>query len=325
MASTAPRLQQVRPLAARASPWHPFPVPELPDVVVYIECLAKRVVGQPLEKLRLQSPFVLRSVDPPVAEVEGKRVVGLRRLGKRIVLELEEELFCVFHLMIAGRFRWGERDLAVPKKLGLLACDFPNGRLVFTEAGSKKRASLHLVRGEEGLKEHDRGGLEVLEATLEEFARALAEENHTLKRSLSDPRIFSGIGNAYSDEILLAAGLSPMALSQGLADEEVERLFEATRSTLREWTERLRAEVGDGFPKKVTAFRPEMGAHGKFGEPCPRCSSPIQRIVYASRETNYCATCQTGGKLLSDRALARLLKQDWPKTLEELEERKRSR
>ena len=291
-------------------------MPELPDVSVYVECLERRIGGEELEKVRIASPFLLRSVDPPVSAVEGETVRGARRIGKRVVLELEGELFLVFHLMIAGRLRWRDRGAAVPKRRGLAAFDFPAGTLLLTEEGTKKRASLHVVRGEEGLAEHDRGGLDVFAADLAEFREALVRENHTLKRTLTDPRLFDGIGNAYSDEILHAARLSPLTWSQRLDDGEIERLFEATRSTLRDWTERLRAEVGDGFPEKVTAFHPGMAVHGRDREPCPDCGSPIQRIVYARNETNYCARCQTGGRLLADRALSRLLKQDWPRTLE---------
>jgi len=293
-------------------------MPELPDVSVYVESLERKVGGQTLDVVRIASPFLLRSVDPPVSAAEGRRVRGARRIGKRVVLELEGELFLVFHLMIAGRLRWRERGAAVPKRRGLAAFDFPAGTLLLTEEGTKKRASLHVVRGEEGLAAHDRGGLDVLAADLPAFRAALVRENHTLKRALTDPRLFDGIGNACSDEILHAARLSPLTWSQRLPDDEIERLFEAARSTLTDWTERLRAEVGDGFPEKVTAFRPGMAVHGRFREPCPVCEAPVQRIVYADNETNYCARCQTGGRLLADRALSRLLKQDWPRTLEEL-------
>jgi formamidopyrimidine-DNA glycosylase len=295
-------------------------VPELPDVVVYIECLERRVLGEPLERVRLARPFTLRSVDPPLSCVEGRVVVGVRRLGKRIVLALEDELFCVLHLMIAGRLRWRAVGAKPPGRNGLAVFDFPNGSLLFTEASKRKRASLHVVRGEEALRAHDRGGLEVLDADLASFSEALRRENHTLKRSLSDPRLFSGIGNAYSDEILHAARLSPLALSQKLGDEEVERLFAATLQTLRHWIERTRTEVGDGFPEKVTAFREGMAVHGRYREPCPECGSPVQRIAYAENEVNYCARCQNEGRLLADRALSRLLKKDWPKTPEELED-----
>ena len=294
-------------------------MPELPDVAVYVESLERVVGGQPLERARIASPFLLRSVDPPVSAVEGRAVHGARRIGKRIVLELEDELFLVFHLMIAGRLRWRERGVAIPVRRGLAAFDFPIGTLLLTEEGTKKRASLHVVRGEAQLASHDRGGLDVLAADLAAFRQPLLRENHTLKRSLTDPRLFDGIGNAYSDEILHAARLSPLTWSQRLDDGEIERLYEATRATLTDWTARLSAELGDGFPERVTAFRPGMAVHGRYKEPCPVCASPVQRIVYAESETNYCARCQTGGRLLADRALSRLLKQDWPRTLEELE------
>ncbi len=299
-------------------------MPELPDVVVYIEALERRIVGQTLQRIRLASPFLLRSVEPPIAEAFRKRILGLRRRGKRIVIDLEDDLHLVIHLMIAGRFHWKPPGAAVARKLGLAAFDFPTGTLLLTEAGTKKRASLHLVRGEEALKEHERGGLEVLEADLASFRDALTRENHTLKRSLTDPRLFSGIGNAYSDEILHAAKLSPVKQTRQLSDEEIERLYHATRNTLTEWVERLRRDAKENFPEKVTAFRKDMAVHGKYKEPCPVCGSPVQRIVYAENETNYCATCQTGGRLLADRALSRLLKADWPKTLEEMEEARRS-
>ena len=303
-------------------------MPELPDITVYIEALTTRTVGETLEKIRLASPFLLRSVDPPVGELHGKRVVGLRRMGKRIVFALENELFLVLHLMIAGRLHWkdaspgGERP-KIPGKRGLAAFDFTSGTLILTEAGSQKRAALHVVRGERGLLSLSRGGLEVLEADLGAFREALTFENHTLKRALTDPWLFSGIGNAYSDEILHRAQLSPVKWTRRLEPDEIERLYRASQETLREWVERLRAETGDGFPEKVTAFRPAMAVHGRYGKPCPVCGSLVQRIVYASNETNYCATCQTAGKLLADRALSRLLKGDWPRTLEELEERRK--
>jgi formamidopyrimidine-DNA glycosylase len=294
-------------------------MPELPDVTVYIESLARRVVGATLEKVRIASPFLLRSVSPTVAEVEGRRVLGVRRIGKRIVLELDGELFVVVHLMIAGRLRWQERGAKLPGKLGLAAFDFSTGTLILTEAGSKRRASLHLVRGASVLAQLDPGGVEVLECDLATFRATLQRENHTLKRALTDPHAFSGIGNAYSDEILHRARLSPLQWTSRLEGDEVARLFDATRATLVEWTERLRREVGDGFPGKVTAFRESMAVHGRYRQPCPVCGSPVQRIVHAESEINYCATCQTGGKLLADRALSRLLKADWPKTVEEWE------
>jgi formamidopyrimidine-DNA glycosylase len=295
-------------------------VPELPDVVVYLACLEPRVLGEPLERVRLASPFVLRTVDPPIAALEGRTVTGLRRLGKRIVLAFEGDLFLVVHLMIAGRLRWRPRGARPPGRRGLAAFDFPAGTLLLTEASTKKRASLHVVRGEEGLAEHDRGGLEPLEADLAAFRHALRRERHTLKRSLTDPRLFSGIGNAYSDEILHRAALSPVRMSDRLDDGEVERLYEATRATLGEWVAELREEVGEGFPEKVTAFRSGMAVHGRYRQPCPECGAPVQRIRYAENEVNYCPRCQTGGRLLADRALSRLLKGDWPRTLEELEE-----
>jgi formamidopyrimidine-DNA glycosylase len=299
-------------------------VPELPDVVVYIEALEKRALGATLEGVRLANPFLLRSVDPPVSAVIGRTVVGLRRLGKRIVLEMGDALFVVLHLMIAGRLHWRERGAKVPGRVGLAAFDFSSGTLTLTEAGTKKRASLHLVRGEAALAELDAGGIEVLEADLPAFREALTRESHTLKRALTDPRLLSGIGNAYSDEILHHARLSPVRLTRQLTDEEVARLFEATRSALLDWTETLRRDAGDRFPEHVTAFREEMAVHGRYGKPCPVCGSPVQRIVHAENETNYCARCQTGGKLLADRALSRLLHQDWPRTLDELEQKRRS-
>lgn len=294
-------------------------MPELPDVVVYIEHLERRARGQVLEGVRLGSPFVLRSADPPLSAAFGKKVLGLRRVGKRIVFELEGGLFLVIHLMVSGRLHWKERGAKVPGKVGLAAFDFSSGTLTFTEASTKKRASIHLVKGEEALQELDRGGLEVLGASREQFAAALRRENHTLKRSLTDPRLFSGIGNAYSDELLHRAGMSPVRLTAQLTDEEVERLFKATVDTLVEWRDRLREEAGEAFPEGVTAFREEMAVHGRYGKPCPRCGSKVQRIVYAENETNYCPKCQTGGKLLADRSLSRLLKEDWPKTVDELE------
>jgi formamidopyrimidine-DNA glycosylase len=303
---------------------HARVVPELPDLTVYLECLEPRCVGQPLEAVRITGPSLLRSVDPPISTAEGRRVLGLRRLGKRIVFELEQELRLVLHLMIAGRLRWRERGARPSRKLGLAAFDFPTGTLLLTEASSQKRATLHLVRGERALAEHDPGGLEVLGASRAEFRDALRGENRTLKRALTDPHILSGIGNAYSDEILHRARLSPVKLTGRLDDEEMEALYGATREILTLWTQRLREQTGDGFPEKVTAFRPGMAVHGRHKQPCPDCGAPVQRIVYAANETNYCAPCQTGGKLLADRALSRLLKKDWPRSLEELEARKRS-
>jgi formamidopyrimidine-DNA glycosylase len=296
-------------------------MPELPDVVVYIECLERRIVSSRLEHVRLSSPFLLRSVAPPLREAEGKAVLGLRRLGKRIVLCLEDELFLVLHLMIAGRLHWKAAGARVPGRLGLAAFDFPAGTLLLTEAGSKKRASLHLVRGAAALAPFERGGLEVLESSLEAFRAALLRENHTLKRALTDPRLFSGIGNAYSDEILHRARLSPMQLTHRLGDAEIARLQAATRASLLEWTDRLRREAGGAFPEKVTAFRDGMAVHGRFGRPCPECGTKVQRIVYAENECNYCPRCQTEGRLLADRALSRLLKDDWPRSIEELEGR----
>jgi formamidopyrimidine-DNA glycosylase len=294
-------------------------VPELPDIVVYIEALEARILGQVLEKVRVVSPFLLRTADPPLASVEGHRVVELRRIGKRIAIGLEGDFWLVLHLMIAGRLHWQKHGAKVSRPRGLAAFDFSNGTLVWTEAGSKKRASLHVVRGEAGLSALDPGGLEVLESDLDHFAAVLTSANHTLKRALTDPRLFSGIGNAYSDEILFEAKLSPLALTQKLARQEIERLYLAIRTTLKRWVEELRAETGDGFPEKVTAFRSNMAAHGRYKEPCVRCGSKIQRIRYASNETNYCPQCQTNGKLLADRALSRLLREDWPRTPEDLE------
>jgi formamidopyrimidine-DNA glycosylase len=293
-------------------------MPELPDITVYIEALASRITGQPLQRTRIAKPFLLRSVDPPMSAAEGKRVIGLRRMGKRIVVELEDDLFLVIHLMIAGRLRWLPAGGKVPGKIGLAAFDFPNGSLILTEAGSKRRASLWLVRGEESLAQFERGGLEVLDSDLAHFTERLIRENHTLKRALADPKLFSGIGNAYSDEILHRAKLSPIKHTRRLTEEEILRLFDGTRAVLVEWTERLRAESAGDFPAKVTAFRDEMAVHGKFGKPCPVCGAPVQRIRYAANETNYCPRCQTEGKLLADRALSRLLKQDWPRSIDEL-------
>ena len=294
-------------------------MPELPDVVVYIEALEKRILGQKLESIRIVSPFLLRTVDPPLESAYGKTVTGLRRLGKRICIGVEGDLWLVLHLMIAGRLHWRARGAKVSKPRGLAAFDFPNGTLLLTEAGSQKRASLLVVAREAGLRALDPGGLEVLETDLDQFAAALTSANHTLKRALSDPRLFSGIGNAYSDEILFEACLSPLALTQKLSRAEIERLFAATRATLTRWVDRLREEAGEGFPEKVTAFREGMSVHGRYKQDCLRCGSKIQRIRYAANETNYCPKCQTNGKLLADRALSRLLREDWPKTPEELE------
>ena len=294
-------------------------MPELPDVAVYIEALEKRILGQQLASVRIVSPFLLRTVDPPLESVFGKTVTRLRRLGKRIAIGIEGDLWLVLHLMIAGRLHWRTRGVKVAKPRGVAALDFPNGTLLLTEAGSQKRASLHVVEGEAGLRALDPGGLEVLDTDLEQFAAALTSANHTLKRALSDPRLFSGIGNAYSDEILFEARLSPLALTQKLSREEIARLFAAVRTTLTRWVARLREEAGDGFPEKVTAFREGMAVHGRYKQPCARCGSKIQRIRYAANETNYCPKCQTNGKLLADRALSQVLREDWPKTPEELE------
>ena len=299
-------------------------MPELPDVVVYIEALEARIHGATLERVRLLSPFVLRSVEPPLAAAAGRRVRGLRRLGKRIVIELEGDLFLVLHLMIAGRLHWKPAGAKPPGRIGLAAFDFSTGTLTLTEAGTKRRAALYLARGEPALREHDPGGLEVLTVDAASFGEALARETHTLKRALTDPGIFSGIGNAYSDEILHRARLSPVKQTRLLTDAERARLFEATRATLLHWCERLRREAGGGFPEGVTAFREGMAVHGRYGKPCPECGAPVQRIVYAENETNYCARCQTGGRLLADRSLSRLLHADWPRTLEELEGRRRT-
>jgi formamidopyrimidine-DNA glycosylase len=297
-------------------------VPELPDVVVYLEALAPRILDRPLQRFRLGNPFIVRTIDPPPAEFEGRRVTGLRRLGKRLVFGFEGDLFLVLHLMIAGRLRWREAGFKIPGKSGLAAFDFETGTLLLTEAGSKRQASIHLVRGAAGLSEFDRGGMEVLDSDLASFAERLTRENHTLKRALTDPTIFSGIGNAYSDEILHAAMLSPMKQTRQLSEAEIARLHAAVIQTLHAWIIRTRQETGEGFPEKVTAFRKGMAVHGRYDQPCPVCGSPVQRIVYASNECNYCATCQTEGRLLSDRALSRLLRQDWPRTLEEMERRR---
>jgi formamidopyrimidine-DNA glycosylase len=294
-------------------------MPELPDLTIYIESLEARIVGKRLENIRLASPFILRTVEPRVDKVRGKTILGLQRIGKRIVFELEDELYLVIHLMIAGRFHWKKPKTRIPGKVGHAAFDFSTGTLLLTEASTKKRASMHIVRGRSALAEFDRGGIEVLESSLEAFRSALLRENHTVKRSLTDPRLFSAIGNAYSDEILHRSRLSPLKLTRQLTEDEIVRLHRATISTLQEWIERLRSETGSEFPEKVTAFREEMAAHGRFGKPCPVCGSRIQRIVYAENECNYCPRCQTGGRLLSDRSLARLLKDDWPKTIDEVE------
>jgi formamidopyrimidine-DNA glycosylase len=295
-------------------------VPELPDVTVYVESLRARVIGAPLERVRIRSLFLLRSVDPAPAAFEGRTVEAVERLGKRIVLAFPGEHYLVFHLMITGRFRWRAPGAAVPKKFGLAAFDFPEGTLLLTEMGSKKRASLHCVHGAGALREHDPGGLDVFAADTGAFGAALRRENHTLKRALTDPRTFDGIGNAYSDEILWRARLSPLQWTTRLAPEEIARLHEAARATLREWTDRLRAETGERFPERVTAFREGMAVHGRYKKPCPACGAAVQRIVYAENETNYCAACQTKGKILADRSLSRLLREDWPRSIEELEQ-----
>ena len=300
-------------------------MPELPEIELYLRALRARIQGETLEKVRIRSPSLLRSYDPPVSALEAKRILGLERLGKRVVWAMEDDLFAVFHLMITGRFKWRNPGVAVPKKGAHAAFDFPAGTLLLTEMGTRKKASLHVVKGREALGALDPGGLEVLEAEPGQFEAALLRENRTLKRALTDPRLLSGIGNAHSDEILLFAGLSPVRLTSQLSREEITRLHQVVVRSLRDWTERLQAEAGEGFPEKVTAFHPLMSAHGKYGKPCPVCATPIQRIVYSDRETNYCPTCQTGGKLLADRGLSRLLKEDWPKTLEELEEMKEDR
>ncbi|HEX4462531.1 MAG TPA: DNA-formamidopyrimidine glycosylase family protein [Polyangia bacterium] len=300
-------------------------MPELPDVTVYVERVGERVIGQTLERVRLASPFLLRSVAPPLSSVDGKRVLGLERLGKRIVFALADDYFLVLHLMVAGRLKWpGQKAVKIPGKVGLAAFDFSSGTLILTEASSKKRASLHVVQGRAGLAEHDRGGLEPLGATKQAFREVIQRENHTIKRTLTDPRLFSGIGNAYSDEILHRAKLSPVVLTSRLGEPEIARLQAATESLLREWTDKLRAESATKFPEKVTAFRDDFAVHGKYRQPCPVCKKPVQRIRYAENETNYCATCQTGGKLLADRGLSRLLHGDWPKSLDEMDERKAS-
>ena len=294
-------------------------MPELPDIALYLEHLAPRVVNQTLERVVVRNPFVVRSVDPPLSAAAGKRVTGLRRLGKRIVFELEGGLFLVVHLMIAGRFRWKPPGTKPPGKLGLASFEFPSGVLLLTEAGTKRRASIYLVAGDDRLGEFDRGGLEVLTSDATSFAARLRSESHTVKRALTDPRLFSGIGNAYSDEILHRARLSPLARTGKLTDEEVSRLYQATLGTLEEWIRRLRAEAGERFPEKVTAFRDGMAVHGRYKLPCPNCGTPVQRIRYADNETNYCARCQTGGRLLADRAMSRLLKEDWPRSIDDVE------
>jgi formamidopyrimidine-DNA glycosylase len=297
-------------------------MPELPDVTVYLEALDARIRGARLERIRLANPFVLRSVDPSPAEVAGRAVTGVRRLGKRIVIALDGGYFVLIHLMIAGRLHWKPAGARPPGKTGLAAFDFSTGTLTLTEAGSKRRAAIHLARGEAALAAHDPGGLELFEADLPAFRAALTRESHTLKRTLTDPRILSGIGNAYSDEILHRARLSPVRMTRQLSEEEIARLFEAAKATLTDWIARLRRDAGGEFPEGVTAFRPDMAVHGRYGRPCPDCGAPVQRIVHAENETNYCARCQTAGRLLADRAMSRLLKQDWPRTLEEMEERR---
>jgi formamidopyrimidine-DNA glycosylase len=296
-------------------------VPELPDIVAYLHALEPRVVGKTLQRVRLNTPFILRTVEPPIKEAEGKRVTGLGRLGKRIVFALEGDLLLVIHLMIAGRLHWKAPSAKAAGKIGLAAFDFESGTLLLTETGTKRRASLHLLRGEAALRDLDRGGIEPLECELAAFSEALTRENHTLKRSLTDPRLFAGIGNAYSDEILHRARLSPVKLTQRMTTEEIARLHAATREVLAEWSQRLTAEAERAFPEKVTAFREGMAVHGRYGKPCPDCDSAVQRIRYADNECNYCAVCQNGGRLLADRALSRLLGEDWPRTLGELEER----
>jgi formamidopyrimidine-DNA glycosylase len=298
-------------------------MPELPDVELYLAALRPRVIGRAVERVRVSSPFFVRTFDPPLASIEGKEIRALTRVGKRLVWALDADLFLVVHLMIAGRLRWKEKGAAIPAKVGLAAFDFSDATLLFTEAGSRKQASMHLVRGAEAVAAMDPGGAEIFAMSPAQFAAALRSGNHTLKRSLTDPHLFSGIGNAYSDEILHAAQLSPVKLTHALSDDEIARLFDATRSVLQYWLQLLQEETGDAFPEKVTAFRPGMAVHGRYGKPCPRCGAPIQRIVYARNESNYCAACQTGGRLLADRALSRLLRDDWPKTLEELERARR--
>ncbi len=300
-------------------------MPELPDITIYMEAIGRRVLGKSLQQVRVKNPFLLRTATPSLEIVRGRRVAGLRRVGKRLALGLEGDLWLVLHLMIAGRLHWREPDAGLAGRVASAAFDFVEGTLLLTEAGTQKRASLHVVQGEDGLRDLDPGGLEVETCSPEAFARALTSENHTAKRALTDPRLFSGIGNAYSDEILHAAQLSPVALTQKLSPEEIERLCHAAQETLKRWTELLRHETGDAFPENVTAFRPQMAVHGKFGQPCPRCQAKIQRIRYAANETNYCPRCQTGGRLLADRSLSLLLRRDWPKTPEELDEMRSGR
>jgi len=312
----------LQPVDPTENPRYEYGMPELPDIELYVHALRQRVLGRTLERVRVSSPFLLRSVDPPLDVTFGRSVDDIRRLGKRIVICLEDDYYLIVHLMIAGRFRWKDPMAVVPKKVGLAAFDFTTGTLILTEAGTKKRASLHVAHGQEGLAEHDRGGLSVLECSVQEFAERLTSANHTLKRALCDPALFSGIGNAYSDEILHAARLSPFKMSGTMSSDEVSRLYEATTSKLREWRDRLTRQSGDRFPDKVTAFHPQMAVHGKYGKACPVCRSTVQRIVYATNETNYCPSCQTGGRLLRDRALSRLLKSDWPSTPEELEQQR---
>ena len=298
-------------------------MPELPDVELYLSALRPRIVGAKLERVRMATPFLLRSVEPPLEAAIGRTVVGLRRIGKRIVWQLESSLFLVFHLMIAGRFKWRERGTTVPRKVGLAAFDFASGTLLLTEAATQKRASLHIVDGESALASFNPGGVEPMTTSVESFAAALEKESHTLKRALTDPHLFSGIGNAYSDEILHRAKLSPFKLTRQLSSDEITRLHKATLDTLSEWSDRLRQEAGDRFPEKVTAFHEGMAVHGRFGQPCPRCGTAVQRIVHGEHEVNYCPNCQTEGRLLADRALSKLLKDDWPKTLDEMEKRRR--
>lgn len=298
-------------------------MPELPDLTVYVDALQARLVGQPIERVRLASPFLVRSVDPPLQAIEHHVVTDVRRLGKQLVIALEDDLFVIVHLMIAGRFHWKKRGAVVPARVGLAAFDLPTGTLLLTEGSSKKRAALYCMRGAAALRAFDRGGLEVLDASPEAFAAVLTSENHTLKRALTDPRLFAAIGNAYSDEILHRARLSPVWLTCRLDEAERLRLYRATQDTLHEWIARFRAELREGFPERVTAFRPEMAVHGRYRQPCPDCGAPVQRIVYAENECNYCARCQTGGKLLADRALSRVLRDDWPRTLDELEQLRR--